>query len=74
MDGRKPPASKAAELLRLIRREIAAGRTPTLGVLFRKLGKSKTTVAEGLNRLERDGWIKRPPLSPGKERPISLSK
>lgn len=68
----KPPDRAAAEVFALIRQMSSKGRKVTLGILWRKLGRSKTTVCETLQRLERDGWIKRPKHRPGLSRSISL--
>ena len=66
----KPLHPASAELFALIRRLSSRKRKVTLGVLWRKLDKSKTTVCETIQRLERDGWVSRGPFEQGKEREI----
>jgi Mn-dependent DtxR family transcriptional regulator len=72
MGQKRKPTPAAARCLREIKKAIAKGEVPTLGVLVRRLGVTKTAVAESVTRLERLGVLSRPKHRQGYPRPIKL--
>lgn len=66
-----PGERRCLSAIKAIKRK---GEHPSLGALCRKLDlKSTNTVRETLDRLERDGWIKRTENQPGVGRTITLT-
>lgn len=69
---REPPTPAGEEVLAKIKELRKPGVVVTQALLAREMDLPPNTIANRLNRLQRDGWIRRPKARRGLARAITI--